>query len=100
MKLASSKGHLNFSDYSSIQLLLAIERSGIMDATAKHGKESHHIYLLWLKPQTGNATPPWLLRPFGVRSGAIGVAIKNQSDLTRKEQPELKNIEGNTLTGR
>jgi hypothetical protein len=67
-----------------------------MDATTKHRNESHHIPSL---AETGNATPP-CLPPFGVRSGAIGVAIKTQNDLTRKELPELKNREGNTLTGR
>jgi hypothetical protein len=35
-----------------------------------------------------------------MRSGSIVVAIKNQSDVTRKEQLELKNREGNALTGR
>jgi hypothetical protein len=67
-----------------------------MDATTKHRNESHHIPSL---AETGNATPP-CLPPFGVRSGAIGVVIKTQNDLTRKELPELKNREGNTLTGR
>jgi hypothetical protein len=55
-----------------------------MDATTKHRNESHHIPSL---AETGNATPP-CLPPFGVRSGAIGVAIKTQNDLKRTARAE------------